>query len=103
MENPVYLGRQPIYGPGREIRGYELLYRRAVGDNSAQIRDANHATADVMLKAILEIGLHKVAPERPVYINHPRSLLEMEPILPPDRCVVEVLRTWRWMRAASTL
>jgi EAL domain-containing protein (putative c-di-GMP-specific phosphodiesterase class I) len=91
MENPVYLGRQPIYGPGREIRGYELLYRRALGDTVARISDSNQATADVMLKAIIEIGLHKVAPERPVFINHPRTLLEMDPILPPDRCVVEVL------------
>jgi EAL and modified HD-GYP domain-containing signal transduction protein len=91
MENPVYLGRQPVYGPAREIRGYELLYRRALGDTVARISDANQATADVMLKAIIEIGLHKVAPERPVFINHPRTLLEMDPILPPDRCVVEVL------------
>ena len=91
MDNPVYLGRQPIYGSNREIRGYELLYRRALGDNGARFSDANQATADVMLKAILEIGLQKVAPERPVYINHPRSLLEMDPILPPARCVVEVL------------
>jgi EAL and modified HD-GYP domain-containing signal transduction protein len=91
MENPAYLGRQPIYGPNREIRGYELLYRRGSGDRTAQFNDANHATADVMLKAILEIGLQKVAPEHPVYINHPRPLLEMEPILPPERCVVEVL------------
>ena len=91
MENPAYLGRQPIYGPDREIRGYELPYRRESGDRTSQFSDANHATADVMLKAILEIGLPKVVPEHPVYSNHPRSLLEMQPILPPGRCVVEVL------------
>ena len=91
METPVYLGRQPIYGPGREICSYELLYRRALGDTAAHIGDASQATADVMLKVILEIGLDKVAPERPVFINHPRALLGMNPILPPDRCVVEVL------------
>jgi hypothetical protein len=35
MENPAYLGLQPIYGPNREIRGYELLYRRTSGDRTA--------------------------------------------------------------------
>jgi EAL and modified HD-GYP domain-containing signal transduction protein len=91
MEKSVYLGRQPIYGPDREIRAYELLYRRSLGDEVALVGDANQATADVLLKAIIEIGLHKVARERPVFINHTRDLLEMQPILPADRCVIEVL------------
>jgi EAL and modified HD-GYP domain-containing signal transduction protein len=91
MESLVYLGRQPIYGPNREIRAYELLYRRTVGDSTARIADGNQASAEVILKAILEIGLAKVAPERPVFINHTRDLLAMKPVLPPDRCVVEIL------------
>src|SRR3989442_59508 len=91
MENSVYLGRQPIYGPGREIRAYELLYRRSLGDDTALVGDANQASAEVLLKAIIEIGLNKVAPERPVFINHTGALLKMDPILPPDRCVIEIL------------
>src|SRR5689334_11951622 len=91
METSVYLGRQPIYGPNREIRAYELLYRRTLADESAHISDGNQASAEVILKAILEIGLGKVAPERPVFINHTRDLLAMKPVLPPDRCVVEIL------------
>jgi EAL and modified HD-GYP domain-containing signal transduction protein len=91
MESSVYLGRQPIYGSNREIRAYELLYRRALGDEHARIEDGNQATAEVILKAILEIGLGKVAPERPAFINHTRDLLSMKPVLPPDRCVVEIL------------
>jgi EAL and modified HD-GYP domain-containing signal transduction protein len=91
MENSVYLGRQPIYGPGREIRAYELLYRRSLGDDTARIGDADQASAEVLLKTIIEIGLTKVSPERPVFINHTGVLLKMDPILPADRCVVEVL------------
>jgi c-di-GMP-related signal transduction protein len=49
MEKSVYLGRQPIYGPDREIRAYELLYRRSLGDEVALVGDANQATADVLL------------------------------------------------------
>src|ERR1035438_10288851 len=87
----VYLGRQAIYGAHRDIRGYELLYRRAAGDTTAQFRDADRASAEVMLQAFLEIGLPTVSPLQPVFINHTRHLLAMDPILPPDRCVIEVL------------
>ena len=90
-ETTVYLGRQPIYGAKREIRAYELLYRRAAGDTSASFQDADMASAQVMLKAFLEIGLPTVSPLQPVFINHTRQLLEMDPILPADRCVIEVL------------
>uniref|UniRef100_Q01WS9 Diguanylate phosphodiesterase n=1 Tax=Solibacter usitatus (strain Ellin6076) TaxID=234267 RepID=Q01WS9_SOLUE len=90
-EGNVYLGRQPIYGARREIRAYELLYRRHASDTTASFQDPDQASADVMLKAFLEIGLAAVSPERPVFINHTRHLLALDPILPADRCVVEVL------------
>ena len=57
MESSVYLGRQPIYGPNREIRAYELLYRRTLGDDGAHFSNGNQASAEVIIKAILEIGL----------------------------------------------
>jgi EAL and modified HD-GYP domain-containing signal transduction protein len=87
----VYLGRQPIYGANRDIRAYELLYRRAATDTAADVQNADVASAQVMLQAFLEIGLTEVSSERPVFINHTRALLMMDPILPPDRCVVEIL------------
>ena len=90
-EATAYVGRQPIYGANREIRGYELLYRRHASDTSASFQDADRASADVMLKAFLEIGLPTVSPEQPAFINHTRHLLALDPILPPDRCVIEVL------------
>ncbi|MEO8369251.1 MAG: EAL domain-containing protein [Candidatus Solibacter sp.] len=85
------MGRQPIYGADREIRAYELLYRHAAGDTSARFQDADMASAQVLLRAFLELGLPAVSPEQPVFVNHTRHLLELDPILPPDRCVVEVL------------
>jgi len=86
-----YLGRQPIYNARREIRAYELLYRRSASESSATILDANRASAEVMLKAFVEIGMSSVSPQRPVFVNFPEHLLAGEPIIPPDRCVVEVL------------
>ena len=87
----VFLGRQPIYGANREIRAYELLYRRNAKDTEAYFSNADQASAEVMVKAFLEIGLHAVSKDQPVFVNHTRHLLTMEPILPADRCVVEVL------------
>ena len=87
----VYLGRQPIYGCSREIRAYELLYRHAAGDTTARVLDGDAASAQVMLQAFLEIGLPAISSEQPVFINHTRALLLLDPILPADRCVVEIL------------
>jgi EAL and modified HD-GYP domain-containing signal transduction protein len=87
----VYLGRQPIYGAKREIRAYELLYRRAASDTTANVQNPDVASAQVMIQAFLEIGLTELSPERPVFINHTRALLMIDPILPADRCVVEIL------------
>jgi EAL and modified HD-GYP domain-containing signal transduction protein len=91
VEATVYLGRQPIYGANRDICGYELLYRRAAGDTSACFPDGDQASAEVMLQAFLVIGLSTVSPLQPVFINHTRHLLTLDPILPADRCVIEVL------------
>lgn len=86
-----FLGRQPIYDAHRVIRAYELLYRRGVTDGAATFFSGDRASAEVMLKAFLEIGLAKVSPEQPVFINHTAGLLAVDPIVPPDRCVIEVL------------
>ena len=86
-----YLGRQPIYDGRREIRAFELLYRRNIADGGARIPNGDQASAEVLLEAFLEIGLSKVSPEQPVFINHTTGLLAVNPIVPPDRCVIEVL------------
>ena len=91
VESSVYLARQPIYNGNRVIRAYELLYRSKAADTAAHFRNADQASAEVMLKAFLEIGLPTVSPDQPVFINHTRYLLTLDPILPPDRCVIEVL------------
>jgi len=87
-----FLGRQPIYDANREIRAYELLYRRSGADVAAHFSSGDHASADVLLfETFLEAGLSKVSPEHPVFINHTAALLALGPLLPSDRCVIEVL------------
>ena len=86
-----FLGRQPIYDADREIRAYELLYRRNATDDRAVFTDGDQATSEVLLVAFLEIGLPTVSPEQPVFVNHTSNLLTTNPMAPPDRCVIEVL------------
>ncbi|HXN49652.1 MAG TPA: HDOD domain-containing protein [Bryobacteraceae bacterium] len=93
LVSEVYLGRQPIYDALREIQAYELLYRGAARDTTAVISDGDRASAEVMLKAFLEIGLQTVSPSRPVFINFSEPLLGVDPLIPPDRCVIEVLES----------
>ncbi len=93
LVSEAFLGRQPIYDAKREIQAYELLYRGAASDTTAKISDADQASAEVMLKAFLEIGLQRVSPSRPVFINFSEPLLAFAPIIPQDRCVIEVLET----------
>jgi len=68
-----------------------LLYRHNADDEEARIDSGDQASAEVILKAFLEIGLANVSPEQPVFINHTEGLVAMDPIVPPDRCVIEVL------------
>ena len=93
LVSEVFLGRQPIYDSLREIQAYELLYRGAARDTTALISDGDRASAEVMLKAFLEIGLQTVSPSRPVFINFSEPLLGIDPLIPHDRCVIEVLET----------
>jgi EAL and modified HD-GYP domain-containing signal transduction protein len=86
----VFLARQPIYDAARKIHGYELLFRRA-DTGVADVRDGTVATAQVLVNAVIDIGVDKVAGQELLFINCTREILMSEPIIPPDRCVLEVL------------
>ena len=86
----VFLARQPIYDAARKIHGYELLFRRSDVDK-ADVRDGTVATAQVLVNAIIDIGVEKIAGQELLFINCTRDILMSEPIVPPGRCVLEVL------------
>jgi EAL and modified HD-GYP domain-containing signal transduction protein len=86
----VFLARQPIYHADRRIHGYELLFRRTLTE-TADVLDGNAATAQVLLNAVVDIGLDRICRAEPLFINCTRDLLMVEPFLPPDRCVLEIL------------
>ena len=72
------------------VRGYELLYRNAPGQERP---DADQMTSTVLVNALLEIGLDNVVGERTAFINVTRNFLvnEAEVPLSPGRTVLEVL------------
>lgn len=90
----VLIGRQPIYNRDLHVFGYELLFRSA-GAGRATIVDGERATSDVVLNALVEIGLDRLVGEARAFINVTRTfILSGYPAtLPPDRVVLEILES----------
>jgi EAL and modified HD-GYP domain-containing signal transduction protein len=88
----AFLGRQPIYDRGLNIFGYELLFR---GDerNAAKFRSGEEASLQVILNALVELGLEKVSLGKPLFVNFTRELIVQHNVIAPrpDWCVLEVL------------
>lgn len=87
----IYVGRQPIYDSARNIVAYEVLYRN--NRSHAEFENGDAATARVLVNILTEMGLDQISCSKPLFLNCTRSFLENEPILPPERCVLEVLET----------
>jgi EAL and modified HD-GYP domain-containing signal transduction protein len=87
----LYVGRQPIFDRGLEIFAYELLYRGPAV--AMRPGDGDRASALILLDALLELGLEKVAGGRPVFVNATRAFLAEIPKLPAvtGRFVWEIL------------
>jgi EAL and modified HD-GYP domain-containing signal transduction protein len=85
----VMVGRQPIFDGKLDVYGYELLFRGAGGGG----RDADVMTADVLVRAGLDIGLENLVGHRFAFVNAPRAFLvgAQEVPLSPEQTVIEVL------------
>ncbi len=94
MEN-IFIGRQPILDRNGRLFGYELLHRarresRCAHDDRS---DGDQRTADLLLKAVWEIGIPRISGAHRSFINMTRNLL-MNPAfdaLPSGGIVLEVL------------
>jgi c-di-GMP-related signal transduction protein len=93
--NPVFLGRQPILDRSQRIVAYELLFRSAGGGNAAVIEDNFTATAEVVVRAFVELGLANVLGDCQGFINADEWFLssDLVELLPTDRVVLEILET----------
>jgi len=88
----VLLSRQPICKPDRSIHGYELLFRDSEND-FADVKDADEATAQVIVNTFMEIGLDEMVGPNAAFINvSPNFLLsDFCDALPADRVMLELL------------
>jgi EAL and modified HD-GYP domain-containing signal transduction protein len=88
--------RQPIHGRDLKVAGYELLFR-APGDECAHVGDPTSATADVIARAMFDVGFDSLVGPHPAWINIAREFLVRRSFesLPPERVVLEVLESVR--------
>ncbi len=90
----IFVARQPIFTQDMQIWGYELLFRHGENAQAALITDNDQATTQVIADGftLASQGLRKRAK---ALINFPRNVLvgSAPYVLPPERCVVEILET----------
>jgi c-di-GMP phosphodiesterase len=83
------VGRQPIFDVDLDVRGYELLFR----DPATPGLDGDAMTADVLVRAGLDVGLSSLVGNKLAFVNATRAFLvgEHELPFPPAQTVIEVL------------
>ena len=98
MDN-VFIGRQAIYDKKLDVYGYELLSRSNAEQNQAFVNDdnASHATTEVILNALTEIGLPQLVGKHPAFINLTDDFLSGQTPIPDlqHQIVIEVLENIR--------
>lgn len=83
------VGRQPIFDTKLDVRGYELLFR----DPGAERPGGDAMTADVLVRAGLDVGLPSLVGNKLAFVNATRPFLvgEQEIPFPPEQTVIEIL------------
>ena len=92
----IFIGRQPIFDRSMRVYAYELLYRHADVDR-AVIRDIDAASSEVVVNALIDVGLDRLVGQSKAFCNFTRSFLIRGAGLSfsPDQLVVEVLESVR--------
>jgi len=90
----IYLARQPIYDRDLKLVGYELLYRSSQ-ENYAQVAEGegDAATAQLLVNALLEMGLREIVGEHYAFVNLTEHFLKQGLPAPiaTNQVVLEVL------------
>ncbi len=90
----VFLGRQPILDRQLCVAGYELLFRSSFA-NYCDEPDAVTATSQVIVNAVVGVGLDRLLGNKPAFVNFDRTLLlgDWTTLLPPEKTVIEILES----------
>jgi EAL and modified HD-GYP domain-containing signal transduction protein len=88
----AYIARQPVVDRRLNTAAYELLFRAGPEDR-ARIGDGEEATSAVLVAALMEFGIDKLAGPLPILVNVNRSFLLSGHalLLPRDRVILELL------------
>ena len=88
----IFIARQPIYDRQMAVHAYELLFRASNSDH-AEITNGEQATSQLLINALLEIGLPRLVGDRPAFVNlTERFIVEGLPnAMAPEEVVLEVL------------
>ena len=92
----TFVARQPILDEARQVFGYELLYRAAQTDTSANFANSDEASARVLTDTLLTMGFDTLTDGREKgFMNVSRTLLlsEAASLTPPASSVLELLET----------
>lgn len=90
----VYLGRQPILDRRLNVAAYELLFRSSLANFCDSMDDVS-GTSQVMVNALLGVGLDRLLGGKPAFISFDRTLLlgDWSALFAPDKIVIEILDT----------
>lgn len=89
----IFIARQPIYDRRLKVYAYELLHRAGSDHNHADVTDGDAATSQVLINALIEIGLPELVGQSRAFVNLTRQhiLNGLPPTLEQDNVVLEVL------------
>ncbi len=98
-----FIARQPIYDRKLYVYAYELLYRSSE-NNYADVVDGDDATSQVLINALMEVGLPELVGQSLAFINlTERYIVEgLPPSLAEDNLVLEVLEDIKPTEAVIT-
>jgi len=91
--NDICVGRQPIFNIDLDLVAYEILFRSSEQSMDANVMDGDNATSNVLLAALVDIGLENLVAEHKAFINLTQNFMQHPDmiVMPPDKVVIEVL------------
>lgn len=91
MLDDIVIARQPIFDRELRVVAYEVLYRNV--DGLVQ----ENKTAQVAVNALIDIGVHNVGGELPLYLNVEEEMLlqggDLLRAFSPEQIYIEILET----------
>ena len=91
----IYVARQPIFDRNTNLVGYELLYRTSLVENWASGAEARTMSSDVIIHAVLNMGLERITGGSAAFLNFTSDMLvtDLYELLDPNQVVIELLET----------